>query len=257
MIGKLKFIFLLVFTCGISTNVSAYANGDYFSFSETKIDGTMISSSNNIISNAIENDNSINLKFTPKFQKLTKQLFPSKYIDSYIAQKLNNADFVKGMDGLIAKFACTEYRFRHRQPESNECDGYIISSNNLEKMPFVSGTYKNSRMEYHIDSKINNVGYYFYLESSDVVPLDRFSGSVHQLGTFFGRKFNRKQLQLSIRLIMYNLDDSGSRKAQPIYTNPLIYFVILPTSTQIYKQSNQLLAGNYASRNAKLLVLSN
>ncbi|WCE32275.1 hypothetical protein [Vibrio sp. SCSIO 43137] len=239
----------------LSAHAVAYTNGDYPRLAETIVDGKMLSAGNSKLTNAIEKGNAIPLIFDSQFNSLTSTLFPAPYFDSYMAQKLNGEGFVAGLRHLVEQFACSEYRFRHGLKQSDRCNGYTTESADREPMPFVGGIYVDRRMEYHLDDKQSGISYYFYLENSAAVGLDKLLGSVHQLGSFFGRQFDRRQLQLAIRVMAYQLDNNGNRSSAPVYNKPLSYLVILPTSQQIYKQANQTQAARFAAGQARLLIL--
>lgn len=238
-----------------STYATAYINGDYPRLAETMVNGKMLAAGNSKLTNAIEKGSTVPLVFDSRFKSLSSTLFPAPYFDSYTAQKLNRAGFVNGLRHLVKQFSCSEYRFRHGLKQAGACNGFTSESEYLEQMPFVSGLYTNQRLEYHLDDKGNGISYHFYLESSSAVGLDSLLGSVHQLGSFFGRQFDRRQLQLAIRVITYKLDSNGNRSSAPIYDKPLSYLVILPTSMQIYRQADQSRAGHYAADQARLLIL--
>ncbi|WP_261599248.1 hypothetical protein, partial [Marinomonas sp. BSi20414] len=128
------------------------------------------------------------------------------------------------------------------------------SSNRREAMPFVSGQFTTNRIDAFIDDQNNHVSFHAYLKSTNEKSLDSAFGSVHELGTFFGKLADRRSLVLSIDLQTYQLNANGFR-GEKINKIPYTYFVILPKAVDIAKQSNQELAGRFSVEKAKLLIL--
>lgn len=253
---KLLCSLFLVSFCSLSY-AENFQSGNYprFSYATLFSSGEKVNEKPNVVLNAIENGNALPLRFDSTFKGAKKYIFPVKYFgSSYNIDKLMSAKFVSALSDLVGDFACAEYRFRKDLAEAQGCNGYTIDSDKKEHMPFVSGQYKKNRLEVNLDDKKNRVSFYAYLASGQEIGLDSAFGSVHELGTFFGKLANRRSLMLSINLQAYWLDSDYFRK-EKINANTLTYFLILPKAVDIAKQESEMAAANYAVKNARLLIL--
>ncbi|HFQ5100102.1 TPA: hypothetical protein ACGUU3_003388 [Vibrio vulnificus] len=234
----------------------AYVSGNYPRLATMRIEESqqLIASSNNMISYAIENGQSVSLEYN-QIKSMTPYIFRKEYFDSYVGKKLNSPTFVKGLQAIVNEFACAEYRFRHRMPQSDSCSGYVSDQNDKEKMPFVDGQFKSFRLEQHINSKRDGISYQFYLPSTSEKALDSIWGAVHELGTFFGRAFDPRQLVLSVYMQAYPLNENGFRDGNPFYDKPIVFFIVLPPAVEIFRQDNQIEGGQFAQDKAQLLIL--
>ncbi|MEF1200420.1 hypothetical protein QTO12_07680 [Vibrio owensii] len=249
-------VILLAASILFTIDSHAYVSGNYPRLATMRIGEPqqLVSSSNNMISYAIENGKSVSLEYN-QIKSMTPYIFRKEYFDSYIGKKLNNPTFVKGLQAIVNEFACAEYRFRHRMPQSDSCSGYVGDKYNKEKMPFVDGQFKSFRLEQHIDNKRDGISYQFYLPSASEKTLDSIWGAVHELGSFFGRTFERRQLVLSVYMQAYPLNENGFRDRTPFYDKPITFFIVLPSATEISRQNNQTRAGHFAADKAQLLIL--
>ncbi|WP_375748705.1 hypothetical protein [Vibrio sp. HN007] len=234
-----------------------YQSGNYPRFSYAKLfsTGETVNEKPNIVLAAIENGDAIPLKYDQAFLSAKNYLFPQKfYTDSYTVDRVANRQFVNAIASLVKEFACAEYRFRRRLPESDQCAGHVFDQNKKEHMPFVSGRYLDSRMEQNADDKASRVSFYAYLPSGNETSLESAFGSVHELGTFFGRFAHRQSLILSVNIQAYWLDSDLFRK-EKINESPLTYFIVLPKAIDISKQGSERAAAEFAVNNAQILIL--
>lgn len=252
-----KIIFIIpIFLFSSVGNSSNYHAGNYPRFSNAIIwpSGESVSARANNVSRAIERADAIPLSETYRLKELSQYLFPSSvYGDSYLQNKLASDGFTQALGNVVKQFGCAEYRFRHDLPESTGClNG---SSNQKEAMPFVSGQFTSNRIESFIDDQSNNINFHAYLKSTNERSLDSAFGSVHELGTFFGRLAGRQSLVLSIDLQTYQLNANGFR-GDKINKKPYTYFLILPKATDISKQASQEEAGGFSKSRSRILILN-
>ena len=254
---KKLYLAIVVSLTFVSQGLSAqsYHAGNYPRFSNAIIwpSGESVSARANNVSRAIERADVIPLSYTDRLKGFSQYVFPhSVYGDSYIQHKLTSEAFIQVLSNVVKQFGCAEYRFRHDLPESTGCSNE--SSNRREAMPFVSGQFTTNRIDAFIDDQNNHVSFHAYLKSTNEKSLDSAFGSVHELGTFFGKLADRRSLVLSIDIQAYQLDSNGFR-GDKINKSPYTYFLILPKAIDIAKQANQEAAGNFAVENAQLLIL--
>jgi hypothetical protein len=237
--------------------VTAYQTGNYPELAYAKLfsDGTNVSDKPNSVLNAIENGNAIPLKFGAEFKAMQELIFPQQYYgERYIQKKLNSAKFIETLAEVVKEFSCAEYRFRHQLPEKSNCNGYIVNNRKKEHMPFVSGRYMTNRIEANRDDHRNRISFQAYLESSKEKSLESAFGSVHELGSFFGRLADRRSLVLSVQVQTFWLNTNQQRE-KPMLSEPLTYFLILPKAVDIAQQKSESAAASYALANTRLLIL--
>lgn len=159
------------------------------------------------------------------------------------------------MSNLVSEFACAEYRFRNSLPEADRCDGLPIDRLKKEHMPFVSGQYVSNRLETHLDDTKHGVSFSIYLKSTDEVPLRSAFGSVHELGSFFGRFADRRSLVLSVYLDAYWWNAHSQRTAK-INNRSEVFFLILPRAVEIARKKTQKEAARFAVDNTRILLIT-
>lgn len=236
---------------------SSYQPGNYprFSYATISPSGERVSDGKNLILRAIENNHTIPLKYDAQFKSTSHYIFPDGlYGGRYNSERASSKTFVDVISKAISEFSCAEYRFRHRLAETPQCNGYVLDEQKKEHMPFVSGQFTRNRIESNLDNPRNNFSYQAYLKSSQEKELESAFGSVHELGTFFGRMARSNSLVLSIDVNIYRLDANANR-SEPINTRPITYFIILPSAVEISRQKSQRAAANFAISNARLLIL--
>ncbi|ELP6119265.1 TPA: hypothetical protein I7730_01425 [Vibrio vulnificus] len=238
----------------LSSNAFGFQSGNYPQLAIAPYQNSSIASSNNVISSAIESGETISLNYDSSFKSYLKTLFSYKNYGSYMSGKLSNESVSIALQQLVGEFACAQYRFRHRMPEANECNGIVADDENIEKMPLVDGQFKDMPLEVNVDNEVARVGYRFVLKTDSEYPLESALGSVHELGTFFGGHFNSRQLQLRVVVYSYKLDEALFRQNEPIYESGSSIFVILPTASEIYNQDSELLARDFVIKSAKILL---
>ena len=236
-------------------NAQSYHPGNYPRFSDAILwpSGESVSAKPSNVSRAIEKASTIPLEYTNSIKGMKQYLFPkSAYGDLYFQEKLASRGFIEALSDVVRQFACAEYRFRHDLPESTGCQN--ASSNQKEAMPFISGQFTTNRIEAVIDDQNSGISFYAYLKSTDEKRLKSAFGSVHELGTFFGKAADRRSLVLSIDLQAFQLNTNmfrGEKINQYAYT----YFLILPKAVDIARQANQEAAGEFSVRKSKILIL--
>lgn len=257
-----KYIIPLVFSVLLMANSSTsyaddYQGGNYprFAYAQLFSSGESVSEKPNVLLTAIENGDAIPLHNLQDVKSSKSYLFPNLYfLSSYNADKLASQTFVDAMSKVVGEFACAEYRFRKGLAEKRECKGYVADEDVSESMPFVSGQYTTSPIEVNADDRRNRVSFYAYLPSAEEKSLESAFGSVHELGTFFGRFAHRRSLILSISLQAYWLDSDNMRKDK-INQDTVSYFVVLPKAVDIAAQPDESSAAQFAIKQAKLLIL--
>ncbi|MBJ7556678.1 hypothetical protein [Marinomonas spartinae] len=233
----------------------SYHSGNYPRFSNAILwpSGESVSAKPSNVSRAIEKATMIPLAYTSNIKDMEQYLFPkSVYGGLYMQNKLASHGFVQVLSNVVKQFGCAEYRFRHDLPKSTGCQNG--SSSHKEAMPFVSGQFTTKRIESVADDKHSGVSFYAYLKSTDEKSLKSAFGSVHELGTFFGKAPDRHSLVLSVDLQAFQLNSNmfrGKKINQYAYT----YFLILPKAIDIARQANQEAAGAFSVKHARLVVL--
>ncbi|NLS14419.1 hypothetical protein HGP28_16185 [Vibrio sp. SM6] len=240
---------------------ASYQLGNYPTLQYAKFDtqGRTLANTTNSISNSIEQGDAIPLKFDKEMLANRAWILPSKYYgDQYWVDKILTRDWVRNMQNLITNFVCAEYRFRHRQYQSEDCFKQESSNINAQRegMPFVSGQFKQNSLETNLDSTHARLSYKMWLPSGNSVSLQSVFGSVHELGSFFGPyRRNDNSLVLTIYSQVYRLNQDNFRGAL-INTTPSHYFVILPSSRELAAAPNQQAAAKQALAQAKLFILN-
>ena len=240
-----------------TSHAAEYQQGSYPRFAQAQLftTGESVSEKPNVVLNAIENGDAIDLRYDGVFKSAKQLIFPQQeFGSSYNIDRLASAGFIDTLSDVVSNFACAEYRFRKHLPEKKSCNAYVTDRDIVEHMPFVSGQYTKSRIEANVDDKKNRISFYAFLPSTEEYSLDSAFGSVHELGTFFGRFADRNSLILSVHLQTYWLDSNDLRK-EKINAKPSVYFIVLPKAVDIAKQSDEKAAAKYALANAKLLIL--
>jgi|GEM_PF-6817419 len=241
----------------ISLSVHAGINsGNYPSFAYSGFgSGRNLTNTDNIITYAIEQRHAVPLNYNGQYLGALKQVFAEAYAnDSYAAKKLESTQLLVATKKAIAEFVCEEYRFRHRKPERDGCEGYVSDDRAKQPMPFISGRLAEQGLQIHQDDRDKGVSFEISLPASSDVPLSHTYGAVHELGSFFGGLADSNSLVLGLRMKAYHTTESGRREAL-IYPNNLIYFVILPTAKALANQANEQEAVSFATSQAKLLVV--
>ncbi|MGC9459225.1 hypothetical protein [Vibrio genomosp. F10] len=241
----------------VSSSVNAYQSGNYPKFATAKLfsSGEAVNAKRNVVAYAIENGNAIDLQFNSEFLGARKFLFPEKnFGSSYNVEKVASQAFITATSEVISKFICAEYRFRNRLPSATDCNGFSLDENKREGMPFVSGQFTSSRIEANLDDRANGVSFHIYLKSSQETPLSSAFGSVHELGTFFGGFSGRKNLILSVTLDAYWWS-KDTQRSEVINAQPEVYFIVLPSSSELSKAANQKQSAKLGLEKAKILII--
>ncbi|EHZ2899554.1 hypothetical protein M5225_001438 [Vibrio vulnificus] len=242
-----------------STGVAGVQSGSYPSLAQARL-GThdhTVSSEPNALLHAIEQGHAIPLKFDAQFKANSPYLFPSRlYQDEYWRQKAINVTWLKAMQQLVSEFACAEYRYRHRLIETQQCyqEQAKHQQQPKEGMPFFSGQFLQRTLEINQDNRFNQVSYQMWLPSGEQESLRSVLGSVHELGTFFGRLADHRSLVLSIRVNVYQLSNEGGR-GDTLTRAPMLYFVLLPTAKALANQPTQREAALYAWQQARVILV--
>lgn len=244
----------------LSTGVQAgYESGSYPTLAQATLfsDHDTVVNQPNALSYAIEQGKAIALRFDATFQANSDVLFPKAiFPDAYWRQKAIHRTWVSNMQQLVAHFACAQYRYRHRLAQSTAC--YEKRRENIhtpyEAMPFVDEPYLSSSLEVNQDHPTQPVSYQMWLPSAAEVPLRSALGSVHQLGTFFGRLADQQSLVLTVRSHIYQLSDHKIR-GNTLSAAPMPYFIILPSAQELAQQPNQQAAAAFALQQARILLV--
>ncbi|MDS1838474.1 hypothetical protein [Vibrio vulnificus] len=244
-------LFLLIFS--ILVSAFSFASGSYPNWSVSAVGDQMMSTSNNIITRAIEGGHTIPLVHIRKFREYSKIIFSENEYGSYMSSKLSTTELHAGLIEFVGFYICTEYRYRNKLKVADKCDQGQLTSDEVEKMPFLNSPYLHRRLTNHSDSLKSGVGYEYYMEMGSAKPTDSFLYPVHQMGTFFGRKFDSKQIVIQINILAYKLDPQGFRLNNPILSTPSTVIAILPTPLQIMQQSNQNAARDFGINNTQLI----
>ncbi|EHH3080649.1 hypothetical protein KCU40_003374 [Vibrio vulnificus] len=241
----------LIFSTLISA--SSFASGSYPNWSVAAVGDQMMSTSNNIITKAVEGGHTVKLINIRKFREYSKVIFAENEYGSYMSSKLSTPEFYSGLVEIIGFYICTEYRYRNKLKVADKCEQGQLSSDEVEKMPFLNPPYLHSRLTHHSDSVRSGVGYEYYMENGSARTTDSALYPVHQMGTFFGRQFDSKQIVIKINILAYKLDPQGFRVNGPILSTPSTVIAILPTPVQITRQSNQNAAREFGINNTQLI----
>ncbi|MFC1234441.1 hypothetical protein [Vibrio sp. F74] len=251
------FLSMIIITLSSPTVANSYQQGNYPRFSNAKLftTGETVSGRPNVVLSAIENGTSIDLGSTGRLSGVKQYLFPSKNFGSnYTVDKLASTSFTRSISNVVGEFACAEYRFRNRLPESDGCNGYVHDDGKKEGMPFVSGQFQSNPLETHIDDQVNGISFTTYLKSVNDVPLNSAFGSVHEMGEFFGKFANKKSIILSVNLEAYWWS-TDKQRTNRINIEPEVYFIVLPKSVDIANQRDQNSAAKFAIENSKILII--
>ncbi len=231
------------------------ASGSYPNWSTVAVGDQTMSTSNHLITKAIEGGHTIQLINSRKFKEYSKVIFSENEYGSYISSKLSTPELYVGLIEIVGFYICTEYRYRNKLKIANKCEHGQLSSDEVEKMPFLNPPYLHNRLTNHSDSLRNGVGYEYYMEMGSARASNSVSYPVHQMGAFFGRHFDSKQIVIKINILAYKLDPQGFRLNDPIQSTPSAVIAILPTPTQIAQQSNQNAARKFGINNTQLIDL--
>jgi len=208
---------LLIFTLTVSTftaKSTTYQAGNYPRMAyATYGNGKVVANTSNIIKDAFENHQVVQLKYTPKWrQAMSHTFYEIADIGSYELELFASREFVQGALRLVKEFSYTEYRFRHQAPATDVCNGQAYDKQTKENMPFVGGQYKQQKMEVNYPLHSNKgLLYQFYLKSGTQAPLKSIWGSVHEVGPFFGKTADRNDLILTVNVIAYYQTENGLR----------------------------------------------
>jgi len=242
----------------ISYFAQAYTSGNYPRLAQVTIPGeqTTFSQGNHPITYAVENSMAIPLLNQTALNADWQYVMPQNQFNSdYLYRRLNSMALVQAISPVIRDVVCAEYRFRHRQVSSSHCNSAVKQHNGpIEGMPFVSGSFTDSNAINDYDDRKNRLSYEAYLPSSQQYSLKTLEGSIHELGTFFGRFASNRSLVLTMRVNIYTIDRDGFRGA-PLNRAPLQLWIVLPSAQKLSQQSHQAQAANYALKNAQLLII--
>ncbi|WP_194437867.1 hypothetical protein [Vibrio fluminensis] len=249
----LKTIFLVL----VLSSFNVLADYGNFAWSVSDNNGNRVYDTNNVIKAAIENNNFIPLSFNAQFESAAPELF--KQVDTLGQFELDafaSPALLKGIKSLVTEFACATYRFEARKGESQKCNGFVADKDKKEGKPFQSGQFVEKRLDIAINSirpNMPNRSYDIYLPSAKEVSLEYTWGAVHELGTFFVDKRDKKDTVLTVYIDGYKLDANGERGPR-ITKRPEIIFVVIPEAKKIGKQSNQDNAASFTLAKADIIV---
>ncbi|AUL98725.1 hypothetical protein [Vibrio vulnificus] len=242
-------IILYIFS---SVSSLSYAFGDYPRLSLLLMNDN--SHYGVLLKDAIESSRFISVQCNKAFKSaIVGLLLPSNKHSKYEQSKLDCRTLLKAINSVSSTFTCSLYRYRNKKIESSGCNGYSSDREILERMPFVDGQYVDNNIEANIDDKINNYSYQVYLENSNSTPLTDILGSVHELGTFFGRPPERRSLILTIKLNIYLISNNDWRVSPPINPEPIPLKLLIPSPLNISKMKDELDASRYV-RESSLLI---
>ncbi|MCG9781069.1 hypothetical protein L1D52_01665 [Vibrio brasiliensis] len=243
---------LILSSVFFSHTLLAFNNGSYPSLSTILINSSHKDASK--IQAAIENGRFTPLLTGDELNSLGQIYFPEPYFSRHEAINLSSSIFVNGIKGVVREFACAEYRYRNSLPEATMCNGFVQDNDTKEKMPFVDGQFMFNDITYTINSNEHGFSLDFSLINSNSYSLSNTFGAVNQMGAFFGRFFDRRNLVLSVRMNAYKYEGKGVRAPMPRNETPLIYMIVIPSSLNIAKQGSQNHAADYATSNSYLLI---
>jgi len=250
---KRTLLSVLIFSNAFFSHASlAYNIGSYPTLSTILINSSHEHA--NQVQTAIEKGKFIALATGNELKSLSQLNFPEPYFSRDEAVNLSSSIFVDGIKGVVREFACAEYRYRNTLPEANNCNGFVQDDDIKEKMPFVDGQFVTNDIMYTVRSNKHGFSLDFSLVNSSSHSLSNIFGSVSQMGTFFGRFFDRRNLVLSVRVDAYKYEGKGIRATMPRNNTPLIYMIVIPGSLSLSKQGSQTNAANYAAHNSYLLI---
>ncbi|PIB13132.1 hypothetical protein DA093_24560 [Vibrio rotiferianus] len=251
-------LLLLLFIIGFTFPVSAYNAGNYPRLAYIKVPHSQqtYNQSNHPLTTAVEQSSAISINDRIAIASDWNLIMPQQaFEEGYIYRRLSASSLIHTLTPLISEFTCAEYRFRHRQQEASDCTKATSrKKGKIEGMPFVSGQYTMKSAINDYDDQRNRISYEAKLPASSEHSLDTIDGSVHELGTFFGRLASSDSLVLSIRLNVYTLD-SNQLRDKKLNISPIVLFVVLPSAREISQQPNQIKASMFAVQQAKLLII--
>ncbi len=241
----------------IMCSFSALANYSNFAYSIIDDHGNKLSETNNVIKNAIEQNNFLPLSYNSQFSDAASDLF--KQVDKMGRFELNafaSPQLINGIEQLVKEFACATYRFQARKGESGQCNGLVRDDTNKEGQPFVYGQFVEKPMLISVNSIRPNMparSYDIYLPAAKDFPLEYAWGAAHELGSFFVRKRDRKDTVLTVYIDGYKLDINGER-SERLTDKPEIVFVVIPKASRIGIQANENAAAKFALADADFIV---
>lgn len=255
---SLKIVMTFISVAFFSRCAFAYTSGNYPRLAQIPIpsQSLTLSQGEHPISYAIEQGMATYLLNQSELNANWQYLVPSaNFSDDYLYRRITSNSLLRAVTPVIEDVICAEYRFRHRLEQSTHCTKMQNSHNSeLEAMPFVSGQFTNSPAINDYEDRKQRISYEAYLPESTKSPLSTLEGSIHELGTFFGRFAPNNSLVLHLRLNFFALDGDGFRGSR-INTKPISLWVVLPPAKELSRKPDQQIAAKFALERAQLLLI--
>lgn len=219
-------------------------------------DSVTVIETDNVVKSAIRHNELVLVEEHDKVNQSIYKVF-AEAIDSrsVTVDDLKGEKFHKSLELIIKQFSCE--LFASQQPVNSVqlCPlSDQIVDNNLNYLPFLDGLRTYQRISIVKQNSNDTMQLEMFLKSTHERSLESLWGAVHELGRFKGSQLPVESLVLTINLKAYKKQQDGEAWRH-LHSEPLIFFVVLPSVDHIISRPNEVESMNFAYRSAKLLVV--
>ncbi|MCY9845562.1 hypothetical protein [Vibrio caribbeanicus] len=215
-----------------------------------------LANSPNIVKSAIEHNEFVKIKNIDKVNRYIPRIFAEANLNEVVSiNDLKNAPFHSALELIVKQFTCELYASMQPSNSVQFCprDRDIVT-NNLGYLPFKDGVRHNHRLVIEEKDANSTLHIELFLRSTLERPFESVWGAVHELGYFKGSRLDPESLVLTINLNAYK-KSSKEHNWHLAHSEPLVFFVIIPTVKALTQRPNEMESMDYAYRSARILVV--
>jgi len=210
----------------------------------------------NILSSAVKHNDYVLIEDKERVNQSVDKVFAEAINNHFVPiENLKSPPFHRGLELIIKQFTCELYASQQPVnsiqlcPQSNQ-----IVDNGLDYLPFEQGLRTAQRLSTIERNSEGTLQLELFLKSTHERPLESLWGAVHELGHFKGSQLPPESVVLTINLKAYK-KDTNAHNWRYMHSEPLIFFVVLPSVDHLISRPNEVESMKFAYRSAKLLVV--
>ena len=219
-------------------------------------ENTQLDSSPNIIKSAIEHNEYVRVEDTQKVNQYIYKIFAEAELNEVVSiNELKNNLFHSALELIVKQFTCELYASMQPSNSIQFCPRERdMVTNNLGYLPFKNGLRYNHRLVVEEKDTETSLHIELFLRSTRERSFDSVWGAVHELGYFKGSRLDPESLVLTVNLNAYK-KSAKEHNWHFAHSEPLVFFVIIPTIKALIHRPNEIESMDYAYRSARILIV--
>ncbi|MEZ8100923.1 hypothetical protein [Vibrio bivalvicida] len=219
-------------------------------------DDIAVIETDNVLKSAVKHNDFVLVEDGARVNQSVDKVFAEAINNHSVSvEDLKGEEFHQGLELIIKQFTCELYASQQPVdsiqlcPQSNQ-----VVDNGLGYLPFEKGVRTAQRLSAIERNDEGTLQLELFLKSTHERPLESLWGAVHELGYFKGSQLPPESVVLTINLKAYK-KDTNAHNWRYLHSEPLIFFVVLPSVDQLINRPNEVESMKFAYRSAKLLVV--